>query len=116
LPAGVARLAWRDAWDSGPAMEQLRFAGRKLVEWRDFPALWRREEFDRAGAVDQLLTDVAELEAMAAKCRRANDNLVISLRPLQQLLTWLGRGDGVRRKDSNALESLLLETASRFET
>ena len=109
LRRALARLAWRDAWESGPAMEQLRFAGRKLVEWRDFPALWRREEFDRAGAVDKLLTDVAELEAMAAKCRRANDNLVISLRPLQQLLTWHGRGDGVRRKDYDALESLLLK-------
>jgi len=31
------------------------------------------------------------------------------LRPLQQLLTWLGRGDGVRRKDYDALESLLLK-------
>src|SRR5947208_17191256 len=44
LRRGPARLAWRDSWDSGPAMEQLRQAGRKLVEWRDFPALWRREE------------------------------------------------------------------------
>src|SRR5207244_4207279 len=80
----LVRLAWRDSWDSGPAMEQLRQAGRKLVEWRDFPALWRREEFDRPAAIDGLLGQVSQLAAMAAKCRRANDNLAIALRPLQQ--------------------------------
>src|SRR6185436_1322400 len=52
LRRALARLAWRDSWETGPAMEQLRQTGRKLVEWRDFPALWRREEFDRAGAID----------------------------------------------------------------
>jgi len=109
LRRALARLAWRDSWESGPAMEQLRFAGRKLVEWRDFPALWRREEFDRNSAVDGLLADVTWLGGMVSQCRRVNDNLVISLRPVQQLLTWLGRGDGIRRKDYDALESLLLK-------
>ncbi len=84
LRRALARLAWREAWESGPAMEQLRQAGRKLIEWRDFPELWRREPFDREGAIRQLLAHVKELQEMTSKCRRTNDNLVISLRPAQQ--------------------------------
>src|SRR5712664_3645797 len=54
LRRALARLAWRESWESGPAMEQLRQAARKLIEWRDFPQLWRREEFDRQGSIDGL--------------------------------------------------------------
>src|SRR5260370_31220109 len=46
---------------------------------------------------------------MAAQCKRANDNLAISLRPLQQLLTWLARGEGGKRVDYDTLEALLLK-------
>src|SRR5882672_11309001 len=111
LRRALARLAWRESWESGPAMEQLRQAGRKLIEWRDFPELWRREEFDREGSIERLLAHVSELGAMTAQCRRANDNLVIALRPVQQLLTWLWRSDAARRKDFDTLESLLLKLA-----
>jgi ATP-dependent exoDNAse (exonuclease V) beta subunit len=52
---------------------------------------------------------VKELAAMAAQAKRANDNLAVSLRPLQQLLTWLARTEGTRRNDYDALESLLLK-------
>ena len=90
-------------------MEQLRQAGRKLIEWRDFPELWRRDPFDRIGAIESLLGDVNELGGMAAQSRRVNDNLVISLRPVRQFLTWLARGDSTRRKDYDTLESLLLK-------
>jgi ATP-dependent helicase/nuclease subunit A len=106
LRRALARLAWRDSWESGPAMEQLRFAGRKLVEWRDFPELWRREPFDREAAIESLLVHVSELAQMVARCKRANDNLAISLRPLQQMLTWLTRAP---RTDHDTLEALLLK-------
>ncbi len=109
LRRALARLAWRDSTDTGSAIEQLKMAGRKLIEWRDFPALWRREPFDRETEIDRLMTQVTELAAMAAQCKRVNDNLAGSLRPLQQLMTWLGRGDALRRKDYDTLESLLLK-------
>jgi ATP-dependent helicase/nuclease subunit A len=114
LRRALARLAWRDSTDTGSAIEQLKNAGRKLIEWRDFPALWRREPFDREAEIELLMTHVTELAAMAAQCKRVNDNLVGSLRPLQQLLTWLDRGAGAqenanRRKDYDTLESLLLK-------
>src|SRR5205814_1064716 len=64
---------------------------------------------DRVVAIDVLMAQVSELAGMAAKCRRANDNLAIALRPLGQFVTWLARGDGARRKDYDTLESLLLK-------
>ena len=109
LRRALARLAWRDSTDTGSAIDQLKGAGRKLIEWRDFPALWRREAFDREAEIEALMSQVTELAAMAAQCKRINDNLAGSLRPLQQLLTWLGRGDAMRRKDYDTLESLLLK-------
>src|SRR5262245_50038236 len=109
LRRALARLAWRDSWETGPALEQLRQAGRKLIEWRDFPELWRSEPFDREGAIQALLAQVTGLVAMVAKCKRTNDNLVNALRPAQQLLTWLSRSNAVRRKDYDTLESLLLK-------
>ena len=109
LRRALARLAWREAWESGPAMDQLRFAGKKLIEWRDFPALWRRESFDREAAIESLLAHVAELARMVSQCKRTNDNLAISLRPLQQMLTWLDRTEGSRKTDYDTLEALLLK-------
>jgi ATP-dependent exoDNAse (exonuclease V) beta subunit len=106
LRRALARLAWRDSWLTEPALEQLRGAGRKLIEWRDFPELWRREEFDREQAVTKLLAHVSELGLMMAQCRRTGDNLVAALAPVRQLLTWLARSG---RKDFDTLESLLLK-------
>ena len=90
LRRALARLAWRESWESGPAMEQLRFAGRKLIEWRDFPAMWRREEFDREGAIERLLAQVSELGLMAAQCRRTNDNLALKAERVRKFLRSAG--------------------------
>ena len=37
LRRALVRLAWRDDWDDAPPMEQLQWAGKRLVEWRDYP-------------------------------------------------------------------------------
>jgi ATP-dependent exoDNAse (exonuclease V) beta subunit len=47
LRRAFARLAWRDSWDDSPPIEQLQWAGKKLVEWRDYPEPWLREPFSR---------------------------------------------------------------------
>src|SRR5579884_438835 len=38
LKRALARLAWREDWEQGPAIEQIRMAGWRLTEWRDFRA------------------------------------------------------------------------------
>ncbi len=65
--------------------------------------------FDREG-LDRLAPRTSlETRALAAQAKRANDNLAISLRPAQQLLTWIARTQESRSKDYATLESLLLK-------
>src|SRR5205085_11067948 len=63
LRRAFARLAYRDAfWDSSPPVEQLQFAGWKLIEWRDHDAPWRREpQFAREEEIGTLVRLVREL-------------------------------------------------------
>ena len=69
--AGVARFVGRFAAlsnnCSGP--------GWKLVEWRDYPAPWRREPFAREEEIDTLVRMVRELAEMSSRPRRVTDNL-----------------------------------------
>ncbi len=56
LKRAFARLAWRDSWDDSPPLEQLQWAGRKLIEWRDYTTPWRREPFARDEEIDTIVT------------------------------------------------------------
>lgn len=106
LRRALARLAWREEWESGPALDQLRFAGRSLVEWRDFTAPWTPEPFDRDAAVAGLLAEARGLWSMAAACQRSTDPLRTFFRPLRDTLAWIDRG---RVSDPDTLEAVLLK-------
>jgi ATP-dependent exoDNAse (exonuclease V) beta subunit len=86
LRRALARLAWRDSWqsDSSP-VESLKYAGKQLVDWRDHPAPWRREPFDRPGRIHALLAQCLALADVVRQCPRTGDNLVQSMRPLLDL-------------------------------
>lgn len=105
LRRAFARLAWRDSWDESAPLEQLQWAGRKLVEWRDYPAPWRRESFAREEEIRSIVTRVRELAELSAHPRRVADNLYRSLAPARHLAGWIERHD----KDYDALEGLLLK-------
>src|SRR5262245_37447535 len=59
----LSRISSIHTGDDGP-LDQLRAAGSRFVEWRDFPAPWRRDAFDRASELDALLGQTRELAAM----------------------------------------------------
>lgn len=110
LRRALLRLAWREAWENSPPIEQLQYAGWKLIEWRDHPAAWRRVIFDRRGKVDALLEQVRLISEAASRCKRPGDNLVKSLRPAQALVTWIDRAEAATRsRDYDTLESLLIK-------
>ncbi|HET8549752.1 MAG TPA: UvrD-helicase domain-containing protein, partial [Bryobacteraceae bacterium] len=109
LRRGLARLAWRPDWETGPATEALRAAGKKLIEWRDFTALWQSEPFDRDAAVRDLLERARHLWGLARACTRTSDGLVSSLRPLRDALAWIERG---RVADYDTLEAVLLKLSA----
>jgi ATP-dependent exoDNAse (exonuclease V) beta subunit len=109
LRRAFARLAWRDSWDDSPPIEQLQYAGKKLVEWRDYPAAWLREPFARDEEIRTLVRLVRELAEMSAKPRRVNDNLYRGLAPARALAGWIDKAESAGPRDYDALEGLLLK-------
>src|SRR5580693_5926443 len=71
LRRAFARLAWRESWrdpaDDSPAIDQLQSAGWKLLEWRDYPASWRRDPFSRREEIDTLVRMVGESAALSSR-------------------------------------------------
>jgi ATP-dependent exoDNAse (exonuclease V) beta subunit len=99
LRRALIRLAWRDNRDPMPALDQLKLAGRALIEWRDHPAKWEHVHFDRQGEVERLTSVVLE----AAK------SMATSVRPVHEFAEWVDRA-GEEGCDPDTLEALLLKT------
>jgi ATP-dependent helicase/nuclease subunit A len=108
LRRALSRLAW-SASDSTSPSEQLRIDGWKLVEWRDFQAPWRREEFDRVGEMRELAKAVRTLAVHSRLARNPNDPLVAALRPACAVDEWLQRSRLRRTPDYDAIEALLIK-------
>jgi len=109
LRRAFARLAWRDSWDDSPPIEQLQWAGKKLIDWRDYPRPWRRDPFAREEEIDTLVRMLRELIAMSARPRRDTDALYKSLLPARALCEWIERNEQSRPRDYDALEARLLK-------
>ncbi len=105
LRRAFARLAWRDSWDDSPPLEQLQYAGRKLVEWRDYPAAWRREPFSRDEEIGTLVRMARELAELSSRPRRVTDNLYVGLQPVRLMV------QGVAAHDQDSLEAAVLKLA-----
>lgn len=103
LRRAFARLAWRDSWDDSPPLEQLQYAGRKLVEWRDYPAAWRREPFARDEETSTVLRMARELAELSSRPRRVTDNLYIGLQPVRLMV------QGAAAHDADSLEAAVLK-------
>src|SRR5689334_4503862 len=93
LRRAFARLAWRDSWDNSPPLDQLQYAGRKLVEWRDYPAPWRREPFSREEEIGTVLRMARELADLSSSPRRVTDNLYIGLQPVRLMVQGVAAHD-----------------------
>src|SRR5206468_6546071 len=83
-------------------LDQLRMAGSRFVEWRDFPATWQRRPFDREREIDNLVARTAELAEMASTCESKNHELRKSL---QCVIDFESR---LRKSDYDYVEGLLL--------
>ena len=109
LRRAFARMAWRDSWDDTPPIEQLMYAGRKLIEWRDYDGRWQRSEFKREPEIDSLVGAVGDLAALSANPRRKTDNLYRALLPVHRLIDSVERSEAAGPRDYDGLESLLLK-------
>jgi ATP-dependent helicase/nuclease subunit A len=103
----VRRLLRRRAGEEGPRAV-LRGAARELVERRDFPASWRRDPaFDRDGAIDTLMTELAELGAAHAS-GNPDDRFTQSLAEIARFVEGVRRREAVRGRDQDGLEAELV--------
>jgi ATP-dependent exoDNAse (exonuclease V) beta subunit len=115
LRRALTRLAVRNDPQGRTAIEQLREAGEALRDWRDFPAGWRRERFDREAAVDAMVGDLARLAGWRRRCTDPGDLLFQDLLPVETLCTWIERSEAIaRRRDHDALEARLRLLASEL--
>jgi len=105
LRRSLARLAETEA-DS--PLERLLFAARDLAAWRDFPALWRRDPFDRRQEIDGLL-DVFEATLLLLRQGRQADPLRRSLKGVEDFAEALERREQVAgHRDYDELEAQLV--------
>ncbi len=109
LRRAFARLAWRDGWDDSPALEQLERTGWKLLEWRDYPAPWRRDPFARESEIDTLARMTRDLAEMSRQPRRVNDDLYLGTAPARALAGWFDQAESLGRRDYDGLEGRLLK-------
>jgi ATP-dependent helicase/nuclease subunit A len=109
LRRAFARLSWRDGWEDSSAIDQLQRAGWKLVEWRDYPARWRRDPFAREAEIDTLARMTRDLAALSARPRRVTDDLYRGLEPARALTAWIEQAEGLGARDYDALEGRLLK-------
>ena len=109
LRRSLNRLAARDYQDDRSPLDQLRDAGWKLIEWRDFPAAWTPHPFERNREIDRVTGLVLDLAATSARCRRPADNLYRDLRPARDLATWIERAESLGKRDYDILEGRLVK-------
>jgi ATP-dependent exoDNAse (exonuclease V) beta subunit len=102
----VRRLLRRKGGDDGPRA-RLRSAARELVERRDFPAPWRRDQgFDRDGEIDAILGEMRAL-GEAAAAGDPDDYFTRSLIAIRSFVDDVARREAVRGRDHDGLEAQL---------
>jgi superfamily I DNA/RNA helicase len=105
------RILRRRSGDEGPR-RMLRSAARDLIERRDFDTPWRHEDgFDRDGAIDALVDEMAALGAFAA-AGDPDDYFVKSLATIARFVDEIRRREAIRRaRDHDGLEASLIAFA-----
>lgn len=113
LRRALTRLAWpavsRNNWEPGPPMDRIARAGWTVIEWRDYPAPWRRDPFERETEVRTLVEAVQRLAEVSVLCTDRANKLYRSLQPVRDFAEWVRRADRTGRRDSDTLEALLLK-------
>ena len=91
--------------DDGPRA-RLRRAAWELVQWRDFPASWRRESFERDAAIDALMETLAGV-GPAPPITDRSDNSDRSVRDIERFVADVGRREQLAGRDHDGLEAEL---------
>jgi ATP-dependent exoDNAse (exonuclease V) beta subunit len=108
-PEGVRRFLRRQPWSQGSGpRETLLAACAQLVEHRDHPAPWRRDPFDRAGAIDRVLGELRALAQLADRARSERDYLARSLARIADLVARVEAREVGGERDVDLVEAELV--------
>ena len=118
-PPGLRRalsraMTRRDAEEGSP-LDRIRDAGWSMAEWRDFPATWRREAFEREPIIDGLVLWVQELAELSQRCTKQYDDLYLALRAVREVASWIERAERERARDYDQLEGLLIQLGKNLK-
>jgi ATP-dependent helicase/nuclease subunit A len=109
-PEGVRRMLRRRSGKQSPR-EHLRSAMHQLREHRDFPAEWRRDHFDRDGAIDKLMEELALLGGLADASSWAGDTLTANLSEIARFVQENTRLEALSPRGYDGLEAVLRDLA-----
>ena len=99
---------------AGPAT-RLRNAGWRLAEWRDFPAPWRRDPFDRGRDIDALLGRVGDFAVATRTCSTPTDGFYRSTWQARRLVDRVRTAETVRHRDYDGIEAGLVDLARDYK-
>ncbi len=100
----------RDPGD-GPRA-RIRRAAWDLAQWRDFPAPWRREPFDRDAAIDAVMEALAAI-GPAPPITERSDYSDRSVREIERFVADVGRREQLGGRDHDGLEAELRALARK---
>ena len=103
-PEGVRRALRRPSFDAenGP-IKRLERAGWTLVDWRDFITPWRRDPFDRFGAIDALVAQLATFTALTKSPADRRDPFFDSTEDARRLFDEISRAESPIPGDDETL-------------
>jgi ATP-dependent exoDNAse (exonuclease V) beta subunit len=107
-PEGVRRILRRRS-KRQPPRELLRSALDGLINCRDFPTSWRRDRFDRVGAINSIMAELKALGALSTASFRSQDYLTRNLTEIQRFVVENTQLEAVRGPDYDGLEASLRE-------
>jgi ATP-dependent exoDNAse (exonuclease V) beta subunit len=105
-PEGMRRMLRRRS-KTHPPREMLRSAFGSLLDHRDFPTPWRRDAFDRQGAIDTIMEQLIGVGSLATKSSWPDDYLTQNLAEIARFVEENTRVEAVRGRDYDGLEALL---------
>ena len=115
-PEGVRRALRRRQRgpDAEPPRKALFSAVQSLVEHRDFAAPWRRDAFDRAGAIDAVLPLIQQFAARLpnVKSRKDRSDFLESLELSRRFVEDVAHRETVSPRDYDGLEAQLKDLGS----
>ena len=112
-PEGIRRLLRRRSRGSSPR-EELRLAMNRLREHRDFPQGWRRDPFDRNGAIDALIPRLTAVGRLAIESSWPEDYLSQNLAEIAKFIDETTRLEAVQGRDYDGLEAELRRFARHW--